>query len=96
MWPDIPSGPLAFFGFIFRMRESISSSLIAMLFIRLSVRYWKPGSLLVFRMGLHWFEKNSLKSFAFSLQSSTKTLLTKSGGILGALHLFTTLVMIFK
>ena len=47
---------------------------------------------------LNWFycfEEKSLKRTDFSLQSKMNLLLTRSGGILGALHLFMTFEIIF-
>ena len=54
------------------------------------------GNVLLLIMGLHCFEKKSLKYFAFSLQFRIHILLTRIGGILGALHLFITLLIIFQ
>ena len=45
-------------------------------------------------IGVHCFEKKSLRSLAFSMQLKINTLFTRRGGILGALHLFITLLII--
>ena len=54
------------------------------------------GSVLSLIRGVHCAAKYLLNSLAFSLQSNTNLLLARIGGILGALHLFSTLVIIFQ
>ena len=46
------------------------------------------GNILLLIMGLHCFEKKSLKCLAFSLELRINKLFTRTGGTLGALHLF--------
>ena len=93
--PDIPSEPVALLGFIFRISEIISSFFIVIWSILLLVRNRKLGNTLLLIMGLHCCAKKSLKSFAFYLQSKINLLFIR-GGILGALHLFITLLTIFQ
>ena len=57
----------------------------------LSVSKFSGGNTLLIRLGMHCFEKKSMKSFAFSLQFKINVLFTRIGGILGALHLFITI-----
>ena len=45
--------------------------------------------------GVHYLEKELLNSFAFSLQFKINILFTRKGDILGALHLFITLLITF-
>ena len=47
-------------------------------------------------MGVHWIEKYLINSRAFSLTLTKNVLLRSRGGILGALHLFTTRLIIFQ
>ena len=54
------------------------------------------SNILLVVIGLHCLEKRSLNTFAFSLQFKINILLTRRDGILGALHLFTTLLIIFQ
>ena len=63
---------------------------------KLLVREEKEGKVLLFSFGVHCFAKKSLKRVAFSLQFITNLSLTLSGGILGALDLFMTFVIIFQ
>ena len=93
--PDIPSEPEAVFGFKFRTKQIISSLLIEIWSILLSVRNYMGNELLLV-ISLHCFGKKSLKTFALSLQFEINTLFTRRGGILGALHLFITLLIIFQ
>ena len=86
--PVITSGPLDLFGSIFLRCVIISSFANLMVERKLFVRGTKAGKVLSFILGLHWSEKKSLKSLAFSLQSITNLSLTFSGGTLGAFDLF--------
>ena len=54
------------------------------------------GSTLLLITGLHCCEKWSLKYCAFPLQFRINKLFTRRGGIVGALHLFITLLIIFQ
>ena len=59
----------------------------------LSVRGFSGSNTLLVVIGLHCLEK---LSFALFLQFKIYILLTRRGGILGALHLFITPLMIFQ
>ena len=95
IWPEIPSEPVALLGFIFRISEIISLSLIVKWSNLLFVRNLSKGNTLLLITGLHCCEKYSLKYCAFSLQFGINKLFTRRGGILGALHLFITLFFFF-
>ena len=91
----MPSEPVALLGLILRINAMISSFLIFNWSILYSVRKIEMGNTLLLIIGLHC-EKKTLKSLAFSLQSKINRLFIRRGGILGALHLFITLFIIFQ
>ena len=64
--------------------------------IFLLVYKFRGGNTLLLTIGVHCFEKKSLKSFAFSQQFKINVLFTRRGGILGVLFLFITLLIIFQ
>ena len=68
IWLEIPSEPVALLGFIFRISEIISLSLIVKWSNLLFVRNLSKGNTLLLITGLHCCEKYSLKYCAFSLQ----------------------------
>ena len=94
--PVITSGPLDLLGSIFLRCKRISSFLNLMVERRLFVSGVKAGKVLSFIFGLHWSEKKSLKSLAFSSLSITNLSLTFSGGIFGAFDLFIKCLRIFQ
>ena len=96
IFPVIISGPLDLLESMFRRSGSTSSSRKVMLDKKLFVRAVKGGNVLSFVLGLHCFEKNSLKRLALTLQFMTNLLLNLSGGIFGALDLFMKFLMIFQ
>ena len=60
------------------------------------MRKFSSGKTLLLKIGLHCCEKKALKYFSFSLQLRINKLLTRRGGIFGALHIFITLLIIFQ
>ena len=79
IWPDIPSGPAALLGLMLRISETISLFRIEIRLNLLFVTKLKLGRMLSFTLRVHWFEKKSLKSLAFSRQSDTILLSTRRG-----------------
>ena len=96
MWEEIPSEPVAIFGFSERIRGVTSSIVNRILESHSFVKYERMGKILLFRTSEHCRQKNWVNNVAFSRQFKINLLSTRRGGVFGTLHLFITLFRILK
>ena len=96
MWEEIPSEPVALFGFSKWIRGVMLSIVNRILESLSFVKFERMGKILLFRTSEHCREKNWVNNVAFSRQFKINLLFTRRGGIFGALHLFITLFRILQ